>query len=225
MSKGWRQNAWLLPVSAVMVVALIVAVPGFLKYDPAVLNKNFPRLDFRLATTHLTLGSIALITVCLNIWPWLRDRYPAVHRWVGRVYVFAAIPGSLLTIPLVLLDNAWQAHVGALATGGFWFATIVMGYVSIRRGDLVRHRRWMTYSFAMATSFAWGPILGRIFPAPTPAQFPYLVEVIRWVGPLVNLGIAKWWLDRTAKHSAAVLSFPAAVSPVDGVDSVDRRVA
>jgi Predicted membrane protein (DUF2306) len=230
MSTGWRQNAWLLPVSAVMVVVLALAIPPHLKYDPAVLNKNSPQLDFRLALIHLTLGSIALVTVCLNIWPWLRIRYPAAHRWVGRVYVFAATPGSLLTIPLVLLNNAWQSDIGALATGGFWFTTILLGYVSIRRRDYVRHRRWMTYSFAMATSFAWGPILGPMFQAPD--RFPYLAEAIRWVGPLVNLGVAKWWLDRTAQGSAVVLPFPAtvstpdtAMSSADGAGQTEQRAA
>jgi hypothetical protein len=223
MSTGWRQNAWLLPVSAVVVVVLALAIPPHLTYDPAHFNKNFPRLDFRLSLIHLTLGSIALVTVCLNIWPWLRIRYPVVHRWVGRVYVFAAIPGSLLTIPLVLLNNAWQADLGALATGGFWFATIVMGYVTIRRDDQVRHRRWMTYSFAMATSFVWGPILVEFFASP--AQLPYLVEAIRWVGPLVNLGVAKWWLDRDARRGAAAVPVLATVSTLDGADRTDRRAA
>ena len=223
MSKGWRQNAWLLPFSAVVVVVLVIAIPPHLKYDPAMFNKHFPRLDFRLAVAHLTLGSIAIVTVCLSVWPWLRTRYPAVHRWVGRVYVAAAIPGSLLTFPLIALNNAWQADLGALATGGAWFATTVMGYVTIRRGDRIRHRRWMTYSFAMATSFLWGPILGKLFTAP--GQLPYLVEAIRWVAPLVNLGIAKWWLDHTVYEAEAVVPILRSVSTVDGAEHADRPAA
>ncbi len=42
----------------------------------------------------------------------------------------------------------------------------------------------MLYSFAMATSFVWGVALGPLFA--DPARFPYLVEVNRWVGPLVH---------------------------------------
>ena len=31
---------------------------------------------------------------CLQVWPWLRTRYPDVHRRTGRVYVFAGVlPG------------------------------------------------------------------------------------------------------------------------------------
>jgi hypothetical protein len=36
--------------------------------------------------------------------------------------------------------------------------------------NATRHRRWMLYSFAMATSFVWGLALGLIFTKP--ALFP-----------------------------------------------------
>jgi hypothetical protein len=225
MAQGWRQNAWVLPVSAVILAAMIIVVPPFLTFDPsrqlAALNENFPGLDFGLALTHVLLASAALVTLCLNIWPWLRIRHAAVHRWSGRVYVFTALPAALLTLPLVYSNNAWQADIGAVATGVAWFVTTLIGYIAIRRGDEARHRRWMLYSFAMAASFVWGVLLGQIPLFMKPALFPYVMELIRWVGPLVNLGAVKWWLDRKAQRKAKVIPFPTAARR----DHIDRRAA
>jgi uncharacterized membrane protein len=218
-ARGWRQNDWVLPVSAALLAALVTAVPPFLRFDPdnqpADLNANFPGLDFGLALTHVLLATVALLAMCLAIWPWLRVRHPAVHRWSGRVYVATALPAALLTLPLVYFNNTWEADIGAAATGGFWFAATLIGYVAMRRGNEARHRRWMLYSFAMATSFVWGLVVGPLFL--NPVLFPYVLEFIRWVGPLINLGAVKWWLDRTAQRKAQVIPFPVAASRRDHV--------
>jgi predicted membrane protein DUF2306 len=225
MAQGWRQNVWVLPVSALIFAAMIVAVPPFLSFDPAgqlsPLNTSFPGLDFGLTLTHVLLATVALVTLCLSIWPWLRVRHPAVHRWSGRVYVFTALPAALLTLPLVFLNNEWQADVGAAATGLFWFVTTLIGYIGIRQGNQARHRRWMLYSFAMAGSFVWGVAMGLGPLFSKPELFPYLVEIIRWVGPLINLGAVKWWLDRTARRTAQVTPLPVAAQR----DHVERRAA
>jgi hypothetical protein len=77
----------------------------------------------------------------------------------------------------------------------------------------------MLYSFAMAASVVWGVVLGPFFT--TPAHVPYFLELVRWVGPLLNLGAVTWWLDRTAQRGAKVIPFPAA-SPRD---HAERRAA
>lgn len=223
MAQGWRQNAWVLPTAAVMLAVIVTTGPQHLTLDPARqpvdLNTKLPGLDNGLVVAHVVLASAALVTLCLNIWPWLRIRHLAVHRWSGRVYVFTALSAALTTLPLVYLNNAWQANIGAAATGAFWFVTTLVGYIAIRRGDQARHRRWMLYSFAMAASVVWGVALGPFFT--TPAHVPYLLELVRWVGPLVNLGAVKWWLERTAQRGAKVIPFPTAARR----DHVERRAA
>jgi uncharacterized membrane protein len=205
MTKGWRQNSWVIPISAVLLATLLISVPPFLRFDPArqpaQLNPAHPALDFALAEGHVLLSTSAILALCLSIWPWLRIRHPAAHRWSGRVYVFSALSASLLIMPIVYLNNGWQADIGAFATGAFWFVTTLIGYLAIRQGNEVRHRRWMLYSFAMSTSVVWGVALTPFFS--DPAGFPYMMEILRWVGPLINLGAVKWWLDRTATRAVA----------------------
>jgi uncharacterized membrane protein len=208
---SWLQNAGLAAVFAVLLALMITSVPPILTFDPAEqpvpLNPNVPGLDNGLLVTHVLLGMVALVTVCLGVWPWLRIRHPAVHRWSGRLYVVSALSAALLTLALNYLNIGWGGDIGAYATGGFWFIATLIGYLAIRQGNEVRHRRWMLYSFAMATSVVWGWIFTPILSSP--ADFPYLMEVVRWGGWLVNLLVIKWWLDHTDRRGTMVRS-PAA---------------
>lgn len=199
----WWQNAWLVPVSALLILLLAIALPPFLEFDPATqptpLNQRLPGLHYHLLITHVLVGAVAIVTACLSVWPWLRSRHVAVHRWSGRVYVFSALPSAVLTPTLIALRDGWQADIGGYAQGGIWFLTTMIGYVAIRQGNYLRHRRWMMYSFAMTASVVWGPFGGLFIP---PEALSYLNEVARWAGWLVNLLIVKWWLDRTDRQAA-----------------------
>ncbi|MQA02034.1 MAG: DUF2306 domain-containing protein [Streptosporangiales bacterium] len=45
-----------------------------------------PRSEFHLAVlaAHVFTASVATLTGPLQFWPWLRSRYPTVHRWSGE---------------------------------------------------------------------------------------------------------------------------------------------
>jgi hypothetical protein len=205
-STGWRQNAWLIPVAVVLLDLLIVSLPPFLTFDPtvrqALANSATPDLHYGLILIHVLFGTIAVVTACLGVWPWLRIRHPAAHRWSGRLYVFlGAMPAALLSLGVNYLHNGWHGDMGGYVQAGFWFLTTLIGYVAIRKGNYLRHRRWMLYSFAMTTSVIWGPLGAEFIPA---EGLLYLHELTRWVGWLVNLIVIKWWLDRTDRRSMMI---------------------
>lgn len=199
----WRQNVWLIPVGVVLLLLIINSDPPFLTFNPAKqpvpLNPSAASLDYALILTHVLFGTVTLVALCLAVWPWLRIRHVAVHRWSGRLYVFTAMPTALLTLAVNRLGTSggWHGDIGAYVEGGAWFTTTLIGYVAMRRGDQVRHRRWMLYSFAIAVAVVWGWVLSPIMSSK--AEFPYLMELVRWVGWLLNMLVVKWWLDRTAK--------------------------
>jgi uncharacterized membrane protein len=222
---GWRENGWLLPVAALLVLVMFVNVPGFRSVEStklhAPLNPAAPTLNYILIAAHVLFSVFTLVTACLAIWPWLRVRHPAAHRWSGRVYVYTALPAAAVTLPITYLHTDLQNPIAGYVRGVFWIVSTLIAYFAIRRGDQVRHRRWMVYSFATATSVAWGQALGLFMPAvPTTAQIDFLMEVALWAGPLINLLVAKWWLDRTERREAAVRA-PAERER----GSVDRRAA
>jgi uncharacterized membrane protein YozB (DUF420 family) len=207
---GWWQSVWLVPVVAGVIVFLIKTLPPFLTFDPAKqqspLNPSAPGLNYAVLVAHVLFGTVALVTVCLQVWPWLRTRHPAVHRWSGRVYVFlGALPTAVLALVVNYLHNGWHGNIGAYAQGGMLFITTMIGYVAIRHHNYLKHRRWMLYSFAMSTSIVWGLIVadGQALLAPK-ADFSYVIELSRWGSWLLNLLIVKWWLDRTDRRATAI---------------------
>ncbi|HEX4721474.1 MAG TPA: DUF2306 domain-containing protein [Pseudonocardiaceae bacterium] len=187
-----------------LVIVILQSAPPFLTFDPATesiapLNPRVPALNYFLLVTHVLTGTIAIVTVCLAVWPWLRIRHMAVHRWIGRAYVFSALPASLCTLAINYLRSGWFANVGAYVEGGVWFLTTLIGYIAMRQRNEARHRRWMLYSFAMCAAVFWGWFLDMVI-TPNQTNLPYLMELIRWVGWLTNLLVVKWWLDRTERR-------------------------
>jgi len=101
----------------------------------------------------------------------LRRSRPGWHRAVGRVLVplALAVAGSGLWMTL-----AYPTKPGAgallfgfrIAVGVGMAASVALGFAAIRRGDVARHRAWMTRTYALALGAgtqvltgAFGPLL------------------------------------------------------------------
>lgn len=201
--RAWWQRPWLLPLGVVVVWFLFYVWPPYIGLDPSQaivpIRPNLP-VHYPLVVTHIALGTIALVTVVLQVWPWLRRTYPVAHRWIGRVYVFGgALPSAI--IALLITPMALAPSVGTTLGGIFWLVTTVMGYIRGRQRRFAAHRRWMLYSFAMALNVIWGRIFVVLLPL-TPfnsdAALGHIFGAAPWVGWVINLIAVQWWLNRTA---------------------------
>lgn len=96
------------------------------------------------AAVALTLGPFQFSTR-------LRVRYPALHRWFGRLYLGVGV----LVGGIAGLYMAAHAFGGLAARLGFallalgWLYTGLRGYRAIRIRDVAAHRRWMVRNFAL----------------------------------------------------------------------------
>ena len=90
----WRRP-WVVPLALLTVAFVAFALPPYLTLDPAQARLQplppFPGY-YPLLVTHIFLGSVVLLAACLQVWPWLRQNHPRVHRTSGRIYVAAALP-------------------------------------------------------------------------------------------------------------------------------------
>ena len=87
---------------------VVYAVQPYITLDPsrarlAPLPDN--PMFYPLLITHIFLGSVVLLTGCLQLWPWLRRTHPGVHRWSGRVYVVALLAAALAVIVIAPLTR------------------------------------------------------------------------------------------------------------------------
>ena len=197
------------------IIALAVVVTAFLVFSVPPYVTGGTRVSatfawhYPLLVAHVLFASVAMVTAVVQIWPRLRVRHQALHRWSGRLYVVTAIPaalcglvvgaatpfGPVLAVSNVLLAGAW-----------LWFT--VSGYVAARRRHLVDHRRHMVRSATLALSIItnriWTPILfvtlhplqDSVFGGNEEHFLWFAAGLGGWLGWTVPLAIVQWWLHR-----------------------------
>ncbi|MDN3292803.1 DUF2306 domain-containing protein [Streptomyces ficellus] len=198
-------------LAVLVVFNLLYAFPRYLSGDPQQsripLDPHFTQ-HYPVVVVHAVLGNLALVTVFLQILPWIRRHHPRVHRVSGRVYLFAAVlPTTLLAFALVPFSQAPFGAFGLTLSGVLWITTTVLGYRAVRRRRYVDHRRWMVYSFAISLGTTWGRVLAELMQAFPGFRVPlsFVLELSTWASWVINLLIAHWWLERTAPRAAQLV--------------------
>ena len=112
-----RTAVGLIALAVVTIGFLALELPAYLTLDPA-RSRIVPRTDYPLhyplLWAHIMFGSIALITACLQIWPWLRRRHPTVHRWSGRVYLCGGVlPGGIAVLGVAPVSSTNPAMIAS----------------------------------------------------------------------------------------------------------------
>lgn len=201
--RGWFGRNYIVPLAVAAAAYLLYQLPPYLTFDPSKtdIQLQFP-LHYAILVGHVLTGTVTLVTLVLQLWPWLRRNHPAIHRWSGHVYVFVgALPAALLA--LVMFPVAFKpGSVAVLMSGILWAVTSVVGWVRARQGRYAEHRRWMLYSFAIVWGeTVWGLVIGlTLFSLPVAIDVTYISEAARWVGWVGNLLLVHWWLERTARR-------------------------
>ncbi|SEI56924.1 Predicted membrane protein [Deinococcus reticulitermitis] len=91
----------------------------------------------------LTLGPLGFL-------PTLRLKRPRRHRTVGRVHVLAVLLGGVAGLHMAMF-----AYMGGMTGLGFallaclWLYRGARAFLSIRRGHVQAHRRWMIRNHAL----------------------------------------------------------------------------
>jgi hypothetical protein len=123
-------------------------------------NESLPRLyeSHTPAATagigmHFAAGGIILALGCIQFVQSIRSRYPAVHRWIGRVYVTAAFlagVGGLTFIAAKGTIGGITMDVGFGIYGVLTAAAAIETYRHARARRLDIHRAWALRLFALA---------------------------------------------------------------------------
>jgi uncharacterized membrane protein len=85
----------------------------------------------------------------------LRRRRPGWHRAAGRVLVALGLAVAFSALWLTLFSHRPEGagelllYVSRLAVGSAVAAGVILGFTAIRRGDVARHRAWMTRAYAL----------------------------------------------------------------------------
>lgn len=143
--------------------------------------------------THAFASIVALALGPFQFSAHLRQRYPVVHRWCGRVYLGVGV----LVGGLAGLYMAQYAYGGLAARLGFallalaWLYTGLRAFLAIRSGAVAVHRQWMMRNFALTLA----AVTLRIYvPASFAAgiDFALAYPVIAWLCWVPNIAFAEW---------------------------------
>nr|WP_295870410.1 DUF2306 domain-containing protein [uncultured Chitinophaga sp.] len=204
-AKHFRTGAWVLLSLLAVIVGLYPSLYfvlgekfGLLRSKPpALLTNTLWRIGFY---AHILPGGLALLIGWLQFSSRLRERKVQLHRQLGKVYVISVLISSLAGFCI-----GFTATGGLIAQAGFiclaivWFATTLLAYTTIIKGNSLQHEKLMIYSYAAClaavTLRLWLPLL--VYEL---HQFVVAYRVVAWLCWVPNIFVA-WLIVR--RRSAA----------------------
>ncbi|MDL5155862.1 DUF2306 domain-containing protein [Actinomycetospora termitidis] len=211
-----RVSVGVVVFAIVCVGFLAFSLPPYLTLDPAqsrvVPRPDYP-LHYPLLWAHILFGSVALLTACLQIWPWLRRAHPRVHRWSGRAYlVLGVLPGSIVVLGVAPVSSTGPiSAVGNTMLALLWLGTAVVGWRAARQRRFADHRAWMVRNVALTFSIVvnrvWiGFYLGLFAALGSELDGPTIMAAAGasvWTSWIVSLLVAEWCVLRRPRSRTA----------------------
>jgi len=153
---------------------------------------------------HLGPGLLVMILGPLQFIRLIRRRLIRVHRWSGRIFIFAGGLGASSGIAIGVFNpflgvtgQGFNEAMAALFFSAFTLFCLSMAFVRIKQRRFAQHREWMIRSWAMLLAVASERVLLRVFQANTEISFPDLFGTTFWMGVLMNLAAAELWINLT----------------------------
>ncbi len=150
---------------------------------------------------HVFTSMLPLLAGFTQFAPWILARRPAIHRLMGRVYVFSVcfVTGPASLVMAFYANGGIASRIAFATLAILWLATTGMGWRRVLKRDFGRHREWMIRSYALTLSAitlrAWKYGIVLVFEPPPMDVY----RVVAWLGFVPNLLIAEWWIRRSRK--------------------------
>ncbi|NIJ39141.1 hypothetical protein FHR22_003875 [Sphingopyxis panaciterrae] len=120
---------------------------------------------------HVLMAAVISFGGLVQVVPAIRGRWPAVHRWNGRLYLICALALALGGLWMTWGRGTWLNYIGAI--GITLDALLILGFAAMawraaRARRFADHRRWAIRLFAVASAvwfmrvgyMAWGLATG-----------------------------------------------------------------
>jgi uncharacterized membrane protein YozB (DUF420 family) len=225
----WMREFW--------VVLLAIYCVGFGVYGESAyvtLDRTLSRVPIRpnipehypLLVIHVATGAVAVCLAWCQVWPWLRETHPRVHRRIGWVYYVGGVfPSCLVAFPVAVITPDGQAIRSVLLVIAIaWSITAVAGFRAVIQHRYEDHRRWMLRNVALTTTIITSRILSWQFVNRTFGLLPktYDHQVLLtvtsmsatglWAALVLHLGYVEWYLLRPRRRRPAARVRPSAAA-------------
>ena len=179
-------------VLAVVVALYGISFPIMLPAMQDDFHQRYLDMSQLLVFMHVVGAGVALMISPIQFMIYRKNR--TLHRYLGRVYFFAVIVGSIGGYYM-----AWHAFGGIVSTVGLgiltslWWSFTLLAVNYARKGNIAAHRQWMIRSFALTyaavTLRLMSPFLAMVLDDVTTSQTAY------WLSWSLNLVVAQWWIN------------------------------
>ena len=173
------------------------------------LDQHFAK-EKMLTLLHVIPGMIFMMLGPLQLSRELRTRHPAVHRWLGRIFLTASAVIGVTGLTMVLGGSigGWDERSAILLFGSFFLFALGKALWHAMNREFAKHREWMIRGFAVGLAVATiRPIMAAFFAAavmsgktPEPARF---FGAAFWIGFTAQLIAAEIWV-RWTRATAAI---------------------
>lgn len=200
---------WILMVCLAVGVAIAAIFPYF-SFDPKTFNNATVRfVDESLIRLvglyiHMFAGGLALVMGPFQFLTRLRNNAPALHRWMGRVYLICILLSGLSALVIAPgMISGLVGEIGLILLAILWLWTAWNAYQNIRAGNIEIHRDWMTRNYALTfgavTLRMWlgiligvqVPFLETKYAGDFDALFVEVYRVVMWLSWVPNLIVAE----------------------------------
>ena len=199
---------------ALVALVVVPAIAGSLRLvelagDPHLLPAN-PRLIASPVplVVHIVSALAYAVLGAFQFSGALRRRRPGWHRAAGRVLVVLGLAVAFSALCLTLFyprqpGTGLLAYVFRIAFGSGMAVSIVLGFAAIRRGDVSRHRAWMTRAYALALG-AGTQVFTQGIGKALFGTSGLTTDLCLGAGWVINLAVAEYFIRRSARRRAII---------------------
>lgn len=148
---------------------------------------------------HVSGGILALLIGPFQFVRALRNNYIRVHRFLGRIYLWAILIGATCATYLAwtsALAIHWTWATSLQVLGIVWFGTALIAYRAILNKNFQNHREWMIRSYTVTFSFVtfrWIVDLPVVVELGSFVQRAPTITWMSWVIPLLTIEMILQW--------------------------------
>ena len=153
-----------------------------------------------LGAMHVLGSGTALLLGGFQFAARIRNRWRAVHRNVGRIYLISVLVGGIGGLAV-----ATTAAGGVVGRCGFgllalvWLYSAWQAYAAVRRGDIRQHRVWMVRNFALTFAAVTLRLQLGVLTEGLGVPFAGAYPLVAWSSWVPNLIVAEWFIAPRAE--------------------------
>src|SRR5215210_855286 len=201
-----RHAARAVQITLALIIAIVLAsfIKRLLIDLPHLAAGTLPADDFDrryvtqpwLAYLHITPGVLYLLLAVLQLTYRFRSRHYVTHRRLGRIAAGAAMTSGIFALIFGgLFSFGGPSEASASVVFSLWLlVSVVLAVRAIRRGDIVRHRRWMIRAFAVGAGVGTVRIWIGLFEGLGVLDFQSALGPAFWIGFSLHAVAAELWL-------------------------------